>query len=26
MSIFSPYGPVLILWPVVAAIMDFRSA
>ena len=25
-SVFSPYGPVLILWPVVAAILDFRSA
>ena len=25
-SAFSPYGPVLILWPVVAAILDFRSA
>jgi hypothetical protein len=24
-SVFSPYGPVLILWPVVAAILDFRS-
>ena len=25
-SVFSTYGPVLILWPVVAAILDFRSA
>ena len=25
-SVFSPYGPVLILWPMVAAILDFRSA
>ena len=25
-SVFSPYGSVLILWPVVAAILDFRSA
>ena len=25
-SVFSPCGPVLILWPVVAAILDFRSA
>ena len=25
-SVFSRYGPVLILWPVVAAILDFRSA
>ena len=25
-SVFSPYGPVLILWTVVAAILDFRSA
>ena len=25
-SVFSPYGLVLILWPVVAAILDFRSA
>ena len=25
-SVFSHYGPVLILWPVVAAILDFRSA
>jgi hypothetical protein len=25
-SLFSPYGPVLILWPVVAAILDFRSS
>ena len=25
-SVFSPYDPVLILWPVVAAILDFRSA
>jgi hypothetical protein len=25
-SVFSPYGPVLIAWPVVAAILDFRSA
>ena len=25
-SVFSPYGPMLILWPVVAAILDFRSA
>ena len=24
-SVFSPYGLVLILWPVVAAILDFRS-
>ena len=25
-SVFSPYGSVLILWPVVAAILDFQSA
>jgi hypothetical protein len=25
-SVFSPYGPVLILRPLVAAILDFRSA
>ena len=25
-SLFSPYGPVLILWPVVAAILNFGSA
>ena len=25
-SVFSPYDPVLILWPVVAAILDFRLA
>ena len=25
-SVFSRYGPVLILLPVVAAILDFRSA
>ena len=25
-SVFSSYGPVLKLWPVVAAILDFRSA
>jgi hypothetical protein len=25
-SVFSPYGPVLILWPVVDAILPFRSA
>ena len=25
-SVFSPYGSVLILWPVVATILDFRSA
>ena len=25
-SVFSPYGPVLIVWPVVATILDFRSA
>ena len=25
-SVFFPYGPLLILWPVVAAILDFRSA
>ena len=25
-SVFSPYGSVLILWPVVAAILDFWSA
>ena len=25
-SVFSPYGPVLIPWPVVAAVLDFRSA
>ena len=24
-SVFSPYGPVLILWPVVAAILDFQA-
>ena len=24
-SVFSPYGPVLILWPVVAAVLDFQS-
>jgi hypothetical protein len=24
-SLFSPYGPVLILWPVMAAILNFRS-
>jgi hypothetical protein len=23
---YARYGPVLILWPVVAAILDFRSA
>ena len=25
-SVFSPYGSVLILWPVVAAILDFQLA
>ena len=25
-SLFSPYGPVLILWPMVAAILNFGSA
>ena len=25
-SVFSPYGSVLILWPAVASILDFRSA
>jgi hypothetical protein len=25
-SLFSPYGPVLIIWPVVAAILNFGSA
>jgi hypothetical protein len=25
-SVFSPYGPVLMIWPVVAAILDFWSA
>ena len=25
-SVFSPYGSVLILWPVVAAILDFRPS